>query len=536
MIILGIGGILGDAASAILKDGRMAAAVEESKLSRQSLHPGARAAGPTELPEQSIALCLALAGVAPDRVDAIAIVQPFAAGPETSLHLQLRTRFPNSRIVVVEHHTAHAASAYYPSPFEEATVLTLDRSGDFRCGTRWHAAGTQLTLDRELYFPDSLGDLYGRVTELLGFHASLEEHKVQWLSATGDDRFHDLFIEIMETVPVREGEWPRLDRSFFDAGRLTQGGFSARFYQRLGLDDGAPVPESLRAALAAGVQRATEQTVIRMAGKGANLCFAGGLGLNALLVSALERCPEFEKVFVQPAAGNAGTAIGAVLHAWHAVYNRPERVPLDSLYLGPSYTAEEIKRVLENCKLGFRYILTTEEMIATAIAQLAENRIVAWMHGRMEFGPRALGNRSILASPLNPYAAENLNAFIKHREPFRKFAASVPAELAGEYFETGPNARFLATAGRVRAAHRDRFASALLNGDLIRVHTVSRDDNPLYWELLHAAGKATGLPVLYNTSFNLFSEPLVCTPRDAVRSFYSSGIDAMFVGNFFLQK
>ena len=536
MIILGIGGILGDAASAILKDGRLAAAVEESKLSRQSLQPGARAAGPTELPEQSIALCLSLAGVAPDRVDAIAIAQPFAAGPDTSLHLQLRTRFPNSRVVVVEHHTAHAASAYYPSPFEEATVLTLDRSGDFRCGTRWHAAGTQLTLDRELYFPDSLGDLYGRVTELLGFHASLEEHKVQWLSATGDDRFRDLFIEIMETVPVRDGEWPRLDRSFFDAGRLTLGGFSARFYKRLGLDDGANIPESLRASLAAGIQKATEQTVIRMAGKGANLCFAGGLGLNALLVSALERCPEFEDVFVQPAAGNAGTAIGAVLHAWHAVYNRPERVPLDSLYLGPSYTAEEIKRVLENCKLGFRYILTTEEMIATAIAQLAENRIVAWMQGRMEFGPRALGNRSILASPLNPYAAENLNAFIKHREPFRKFAPSVPAELAGEYFETGPNARFLATAGRVRTAHRDRFASALLHGDLIRVHTVSRDDNPLYWELLHAAGKATGLPVLYNTSFNLFSEPLVCTPRDAVRSFYSSGIDAMFVGNFFLQK
>jgi carbamoyltransferase len=536
MIILGIGGILGDAASAILKDGRLAAAVEESKLSRQSLQPGAHAAGPTELPEQSIALCLSLAGVAPDRVDAIAIVRPFAAGPETSLHLQLRTRFPNSRIVVVEHHTAHAASAYYPSPFEEATVLTLDRSGDFRCGTRWHAAGTQLALDRELYFPDSLGDLYGRVTELLGFRASLEEHKVQWLSATGDDRFRDLFIEIMETMPAREGEWPRLDRSFFDAGRLTRGGFSARFYERLGLEDGAEVPESVRASLAASIQRATEQIVIRMAGTGANLCFAGGLGLNALLVSALERCTEFENVFVQPAAGNAGTAIGAVLHAWHAVYNRPERVPLDSLYLGPSYTAEEIKRVLENCKLGFRYILTTEEMIATAIAQLAENRIVAWMQGRMEFGPRALGNRSILASPLNPYAAENLNAFIKHREPFRKFAASVPAELAGKYFEAGPNARFLATAGRVRAAHRDRFASALLNGDLIRVHTVSQDDNPLYWELLHAAGKATGLPVLYNTSFNLFSEPLVCTPRDAVRSFYSSGIDAMFVGNFFLQK
>lgn len=258
--------------------------------------------------------------------------------------------------------------------------------------------------------------------------------------------------------------------------------------------------------------------------------------MNALIVSALERCAQFENVFVQPAAGNAGTAIGAVLDVWHGTYGRQERVGMGNLCLGPSYTLEEIKQVLENCKLRFRYLLTTEELIDTAVEQLNEHRIVAWMHGRMEFGPRALGNRSILASPLDPFAAENLNTYIKHRESFRKFAASVPAELAAEYFDVGPNARFLATVGRVRPQHRARFESAVLAGDLIRVHVVSREDNPLYWKLLHAAGRSTGLPVLYNTSFNLFGEPLVCTPRDAVRSFYSSGIDAMFVGHFFLQK
>jgi carbamoyltransferase len=158
------------------------------------------------------------------------------------------------------------------------------------------------------------------------------------------------------------------------------------------------------------------------------------------------------------------------------------------------------------------------------------------MHGRMEFGARALGNRSILASPLDPYSTENLNTFIKHREPVRKFAASVPAELASQYFEVGPNARYLATVGRVRPEHREKFAAAILAVDLVRVHTVDERENPLYWKLLHAAGESTGLPVLYNTSFNLFGEPLVSNPRDAVRSFYSSGIDAMFVGNFFLQK
>jgi carbamoyltransferase len=258
--------------------------------------------------------------------------------------------------------------------------------------------------------------------------------------------------------------------------------------------------------------------------------------LNALLVSALERSSRFRNVFVQPAAGNAGTAIGAALHAWHNVCGRQERVAVGDLCLGPSYQAHEIKQALENCKLRFRYMLTTTEVIETAVRALDDHKIVAWMHGRMEFGSRALGNRSILASPLNPYSTENLNIFIKHREPFRKFAASVPAELASQYFEVGQNARFLATVGTVRPEHKDKLAAAVLAGDMVRVHTVSEQDNPLYWKLLHAAGKSTGLPVLYNTSFNLFGEPLVCTPRDAVRSFFSSGIDAMMVGNFFLEK
>jgi carbamoyltransferase len=204
--------------------------------------------------------------------------------------------------------------------------------------------------------------------------------------------------------------------------------------------------------------------------------------------------------------------------------------------LGPSYQAAEIKQVLENCKLRFRYLLTEGELIDAAVRALNDNKIVGWMQGRMEFGPRALGNRSILASPLNPYSTENLNIYIKHREPFRKFAASVPQELAAEYFTVGPNARFLATAGRVKPKYKEQFAAALLGQDSIRVHTVDAVQNPLYHALLMAAGKVTGLPVLYNTSFNLFGDPLVCTPRDAVRSFYSSGIDALFAGSFFLEK
>jgi carbamoyltransferase len=528
MIILGIGGILNDAASAILVDGRLVAAVEESKLVRRGRAQAGR------LPEESIAMCLELAGVRPDQVDCVAVVRPIPAAQESGLHLNLRARFPQSRMALIDHHRAHAASAFYASAFDEATVLVLDRHGDFRCGSRWRAAdGQLLRLEKELYSPDSLGEVYGRVTELLGFNANADEHKVQWLAAAGEDGYRDVFLEILQSAG---NDWPRLDRSYFDAERTTHGGFSGKFFERIGLEDRAAIPERERARLAAGLQRAIETTVLAMAGGGENLCLAGGLAMNALLVQTLESSDKFSGVFAQPAGGNSGTALGAVFEAWHGLYREKQRISLGNLCWGPSYSPEQTKQVLENCKLRFRYLLTAGELIDTAVEQLSENKIVAWMHGRMEFGPRALGNRSILASPHDPYSAENLNTYIKHRESFRKFAASVPAELAGEYFDVGPNARYLATVGRVRERYRKCFQSAVLAGDLIRVHAVSEEDNPLYWKLLHAAGKKTGLPVLYNTSFNLFGEPLVCTPRDAVRSFYSSGIDAMFVGNFFLQK
>ena len=517
MIILGIGGLHNDPACAILVDGILAAAVEQKKIARR-VQPGT-------LPQEAISATLQLANVPPSDVDCVALVRPFGQ----DLHMALRSEFSKAQVVMVEHHAAHAAAAFYPSPFDEATVLTLDRDGDFRSAARWRASRNQLQLEKDLYYPDSLGDLYGRVTELLGYHAEADEHKVQWLSAGEPGAAYvPLFQEM-----IGSADWPAVDRSYFDADRLRHGGFSEKLYHHLGLEDGAAIPDEMKAPLAAGLQRAVERAVLRMAGDGERLCIGGGLGLNALLIGALEKSKD---VFVQPAAGNAGTALGAVFYAWHNVFQQSRRASLSDLCLGPAYDSEEIKQVLENCKLRFRYLLTAGELIDSAVHQIGDQKIVAWMQGRMEFGPRALGNRSILASPLNPYSTENLNAFIKHREKFRKFAASVPAEVASEYFEAGPNARYLATVGRVRPEHRDKFEAATMDDGLIRVHTVTSEDNPLYHRLLHAAGKSTGLPVLYNTSFNLFGDPLVCTPRDAVRSFYSSGIDALFVGNFLIEK
>jgi carbamoyltransferase len=519
MNILGIGGILDNAACALLKNGTLEAAAEEDKVARHH--------APGDLPHAAIRACLRTAGLKPEHVDCVAIVRPF--GEDPGIHLQLRSMFSNSRLVVVEHHVAHAASAYYPSPFEDAAVLTLDRIGDLRCGARWTGSGTSLELDKEMYLPDSIGDLVGRVTELLGFRPNKDEHKVQWLSPSGDDRFVPLFEGMFDWT----GDWPRFDRSWFAGERFRLGGFSRKFYRALGLDPDQPDVDKIRPHVAAGVQRAIERVVLRMAGPAERICLAGGVAMNALLVAALER---ERQVFVQPAGGNAGTAVGAVLHAWHSVYRETKRLDMGNLCLGPGFTDEEAKKVLENCKLRFRFLLTNEEVVNVAIRQLSDNQILAWMHGRMEFGPRALGNRSILASPLNPYSTENLNVYIKHREPFRKFAASVVAEAAEEYFEVGPNARYLATVGKVKPAHRKTFESAMLGDGLVRVHVVRQQDNPLFYALLQEAGRRTGLPVLYNTSFNLFGDPLVCSPRDAARSFFSSGVDSMFVGKFYLEK
>jgi len=521
MIVIGLGGLLNDAACALLKNGEVLAAVEEAKMTR-----GQRPGG---LPQAAIEECLRLSGATRDQVDCVALVRPIARGPEAALHMALRDQFPHAEVVVVEHHMAHAASAFFASPFESATVLTLDHAGDFRCGARWRASGDQIELEKEWYYPDSLGRLYGAVTELLGFRARADEHKVQWLSASGDERFAAAFRAMVSDAA-------RIDSAYFDGNRLAAGGFSGKFFDALGLTDGAKIPPVLAPSIARGLQKTVEETVLTLAGSGENLCLAGGLFFNALLVEFVERSGRWKNVFVQAAAGNAGTALGAVYHVWHQLKKRPRHAITGTLLLGPSYAVDEIKQVLENCKLGFSYLRSTDEVLARAVSMLGDHKIVAWMQGRMEFGPRALGNRSILASPLDPYSTENLNIFIKHREPFRKFAASVPAELASEYFDAGPNAKTIATVGRVRAAHKKTFAPAILGEDMVRVHAVEEAENPLFHRLLHEAGRASGLPVLYNTSFNLFGDPLVSTPRDAVRSFYSSGIDVLFVGNFLLEK
>jgi carbamoyltransferase len=504
MNALGIGGLGSrDESCAVIRGGSLAAALEVQKLSGGEL-------------DDLVRETLQIAGLPASAIDCVGVAR---SAYSTSLD-EIRELFPETPIRLVDHHFAHAASAFFASGYDQATVLTLDSGDEFTTAELWDAGGGQLHSRRQMLLPDSVGLLYSRVTELLGFDARADEHKVQWLSPAGDGRFTALFQSIL-------GEpWGRMDSAY-----LRRTGFSSQFFRAIGLEPGAEIPEPLRAHLAAGVQRAMESYVREMIPPGGNLCLAGGVFFNVLLVLALESSGLWPSIFVQPAAGNSGTGLGAA----YAVSSDPCR-PLETLALGPEYAPEAIKQVLENCKLRFRYALTGDELVEAAIRLLLDNKIVAWMQGRMEFGPRALGQRSILASPLDPFASENLNVYIKHREGFRKFAAAVPSERAAEFFEVSGNSRFLATVGRVRESCREKFQNSILGADLARVHTVDRESNPLFHRLLTDFGNASGLPVLYNTSFNLFGDPLVCTPRDAIRSFYSSGIDALVAGHFVVEK
>lgn len=521
MNVIGLGGLLDDAACALAVNGRIVAAIEQEKISRRY--------APAGLPLEAIEETLRLGNLKPEQIDVVALARPFSVGADSLITLRVKQVFPKARFLVVDHHKAHALSAVYgaDAPADGATILTVDRAGDLRCSARWRFVSGELQLEKESYFPDSVGDIYGRVTEFLGFTARADEHKVQWMSAAGEAQFVGLFEEILGFGPTG---WPVIDRGYLDMDRMSAGGFSQKFYEALGLKDGQKAPEKLAVQVAASMQRALENCILAMAGSGDELRLAGGVAFNAFLVRSLEQSGKWKRVIVQAAAGNAGTALGA------ALLGSEKAQEIDTLALGPEYGMGAIKQVLENCKLSPKLLLTVEELVQTALAELSENRIIAWMQGPMEFGPRALGNRSILASPRDPYATENLNSFIKHRESFRKFAASVPAEVASEYFDFGENSRYLSSVAEVKPPYRELFAPALLGESSIRLHVVHKGSNPLFHKLLTAAGESTGLPVLYNTSFNLFGDPLVCSPRDAVRSFYSSGIDVMFVGPYQLRK
>lgn len=440
-----------------------------------------------------------------------------------------------------EHHLCHAASAFYGSPFDRAAILTLDGDGDGWSGLLAVGEGTRIRILRPIAFPHSPGWIFSQVTELLGFEPGRAEHKTQWLSLEGEPDFEHVFLEMLGAA---SSEPPRINSRYFTRGLAGSIAFSNEFWRRIGHGAGRtqPLSAALRVHLASSVQQACTRVAVDMAKRlraqtGARyLCVAGGVFLNGLLTAHVEKEAGFEQVFVQPAAGNEGSALGAAWVAWHEAFGKPRVQPMNSLYAGPSYSNEEIKKVLDNCKCRYRLCNSEEEKLEAVIKLLEAGRIVGWYQGATEFGPRALGNRSLLASPWAPYVKENLNEYVKHRESFRPFALSVPEEDCARWFDATPAARFLASVGHARPEAEKLLEGFLLPGGRVRLHAVDSKANPLLWELLRRFGQRAPAPMLVNTSFNLFGEPLVVSPRDAVRSYFCSGMDALLAGSFLLSK
>jgi carbamoyltransferase len=575
MNILGISGQEQDAAAALIQDGVVVAAIEEEKLSRIR-HVGLSYAG--GLPHLAIDFCLRQAGIDFGQLDYVAYyLEPYKlfhrevvfhssraahnsdqAALEglpsyfvdslNALKERLRTkRLAESRLrardrfVAVNHQLAHAASAFYASGFDRAAIIVAGNAGDMTSTALLTGSGAELRLGAEAQFPNSLGMLYSAVTAALGFGLG-DEHKTMWLSVTGEAEFAGLFEDLLK---VDSNGLPVVSLDCFDNSSVRAPLLAQSFFERANVTPrakGEPLTRRHR-NLAASLQSRLEDVLSEIASRWRaatgeeSLCMAGGVALNSLAISAVERRAGYRNLFVQPAAGNAGCSIGAALYLWHQVAGDGGRAyRMRHAFLGPRFDDESIKNVLDNCKLNYQYFLTEDKLVAEVARLLGQGTIVGWFRGAMEFGPRTLGARSILASPVDELMRDNLNAYIKQREEFRPFSAAVPEERVEEFFEPSDLMNFLQGVSRIREGKHQLMPAAIFGDGLVRVHSVSRKTNPTLWKLLMKFGEVTGVPVLVNTSFNLFGEPVVSTPREAVRGFYCSGIDCLAIGNFLIKK
>jgi carbamoyltransferase len=560
MLILG-SSLNHDTAAALFEDGIIKAAIEEDKLTRS------RSAG---LPENAIRFCLESTGATWRDIDQIAVAtRPFSGWRRRSLlPMRLATVSPmailhqanelgafarklseirrlrsningmGSKVVTFEHHLCHAASAFFFSPFDRALVVTMDEEGDGSSGMIAVGEGTRIRVLRTIPFPHSWAWLYSEITELLGFTPHHDEHKTQWLSLEGEPVFKSVFVDMFRN---RHNHLPVLDRSYLNlTDRLS---LSSKFYRAVGLQEGNGKPsDDLRRSLASSLQDACVEVVGSMIehfrkSEGVDkVCLAGGLFQNALLVSSLERRLGIDAVFVPPAAGNPGCVLGAGALVWHHKMQKPRLPAVRFVYSGPSSNRSEVKDVLDNCKARYSLQTTVDRKLDATLELLQSGKIVGWFQGAAEFGPRALGNRSLLASPWASYVKENLNDYIKHREWFRPFAVAIPEEDCAHYFDCSPLCQSMSSLALVRPGSNVLPEGFILPGNLVRLHVVRQQSNPVLWRLLKRFGEEAPAPLLVNTSFNLFGEPLVVKPRDAVRSYFCSGMDALVIDNFVLSK
>jgi len=577
MNILGINAYHGNASAAVVCDGQLVAAVEEERFNRVKYAAG--------FPAQAIRYCLQEAGLRLSDIDHVAVPRNPWARLGTKLFYALRmpsfarerlrvmARFTGIREALgqafdadpakiraqfhrIEHHQAHLASAFFVSPYDRAAVLSADGLGDF-ASTMWaYGEGSHMRISGAVAFPHSLGLYYTAVTQYLGFLKYGDEYKVMGLAAYGRPEHADVFREIVHANGAGfrlgldyfthqrigpEMSWAEADKTPV-LGRL----YSEKMAEQLGPARQPDDPlETRHRNLAAALQLRLEEAYLGMlrtlhAETGAKaVCLAGGVAFNCVANGKIFETTPFEQVYVQPAAGDGGLSLGAAFYVWHQLLGRPRRFVMDHAYWGPRYSGEEIRTAVEAAGLassGYRVReLAEEELARTAARMVAEGKILGWFQGRAEWGPRALGNRSIVADPRRPEMKDTLNRRIKHREPFRPFAPSILAEATGEYFERSHPSPFMTLAYAVRAEKRAAIPAPTHVDGTGRLQTVCREANPCYWRLIREFGNATGVPVVLNTSFN-DNEPIVCRPEEAIDCFLRTQMDALALGHFLVEK
>ena len=578
MYILGINAYHGNASAAIVCDGRLVAAVEEERFNRVKYAAG--------FPAAAIRYCLAEAGITLDDVDHIAIPRnPWARLGTKLLYAVRMPRFARERARVlaqftslpealaqafevdpqriraryhrVEHHLAHLASTFFVSPFEQAAVLSADGLGDF-ASTMWATGeGNRLRVHGAVAFPHSLGMYYTAITQYLGFWKFGDEYKVMGLAAYGEPAYLEEFRRILQSNAALGF---RLNLAYFshhhtgpdmtwrEADKTPQLGriFSPYLEERLGPTRAPDQPVEQRHRNAAATMQACLEEVLfdllttlqRRTGHRA-LCLAGGVAFNCAANGKIFDRTPFEQVYVQPAAGDAGLAVGAAYYVYHHVLGHPRTFVMEHPYWGPAYSREQIRAALERSSIAsseFQVTELPEEQLAKETAkEIAGGKIVGWFQGRAEWGPRALGNRSILADPRRAEMKDILNRRIKHREVFRPFAPSILEEATGEYFEKTYPSPFMALAYAVRPEKRKEIPAPTHVDGTGRLQTVSRTVNPRYWRLIREFANLTGVPVVLNTSFNE-NEPIVCQPEEAIECFLRTKMDVLVLGNTIVRK
>jgi len=579
MIILGINAYHADASAAIAVDGKLIAAAEEERFNRIKHSAG--------FPKEAVKYCLKEAGISIRAVDYIVVprdpkvrilkklyygikipklaVRRFIALRKTQSIkntlagiFEINEKEIKANFISVEHHKAHLASSFFVSPFEKALLFSADGLGDF-ASTMWgRGEGNKIKILGDISFPHSLGMYYTAITQYLGFLGYGDEYKVMGLASYGRPEYQDEFKKIIYkhgSLGFKLGldyfvhHKKLVDMNFEEGYPKLDILFSNYLEKRLGpRRNRHDAIEQRHQNIASTLQARLEEILFVLLnelvalGSEKNLCLSGGLAFNCAANGKIFEHTTFQRIYIQPAAGDAGLAIGAAYYVWHQLLDRPRDFLMEHAYWGPEYNSESISHALkvkreELNKQGCAVIKIDgqEELCRRTALEIANGKVVGWFQGRMEWGPRALGNRSILADPRRPEMKEILNSKIKHRESFRPFAPSILEEKVDEYFQKNQSSPFMLFAYKVRPEKKDTMPAVVHVDGTTRLQTVTQRENPLFWQLIKEFEKITGVPVLLNTSFNE-NEPIINTPREAIDCFLRTKMDVLVLGSFFIIK